>query len=186
VQLTVGAGDIGFATYGGLCLLADCAGAPTEAVLARVPAMSAKLVGLLSEIRVRSPHAAIVLAGYGRQLSPGPNAPGVVHDPICADGVATPAERTDGNRVARALDAGLREAAATARAHGVRVTYVSPYRGDGTLERLFVGASLCEAGEPFYRGLAALAPGQEGEDAVLHLNRSGQAALAKLIRPRVL
>ncbi|HEU5121452.1 MAG TPA: hypothetical protein VFT59_01290 [Candidatus Saccharimonadales bacterium] len=38
---------------------------------------------------------------------------------------------------------------------------------------------------PFYRGFDALAPGQEGSDAILHLNQPGHAALYQLTRHAV-
>jgi lysophospholipase L1-like esterase len=181
VVLTIGANDISFPSYGGLCIVDDCSGDATAAELAQMPALQADLTTLLGTIAHKSPHAQIVLAGYGRQLSPGPNATGVDLDPICGDGVITPAERTDGNKVTFALDTALRSAGAAAKSSGVKVTYVSPYKADGTVQASFAGHSLCEAQAPYYRGLDALAPGQEGEDAVLHLNAAGQAGIAELI-----
>lgn len=181
IILTVGANDISFSSYGGLCIVADCSGDATTAELAQVPALQANLTALLKTVAHKSPHAQIVLAGYGQQLNPGPNATGVDLDPICGDGVITPAERTDGNQVSFALDGALRGASVSARSAGVPVTFVSPFKADGTVQAPFVGHSLCEAGAPYYRGLEALAPGQEGEDAVLHLNAAGQAGIAELI-----
>jgi lysophospholipase L1-like esterase len=181
VILTIGANDISFASYGGLCIVADCSGAPTDAELAQLPAVQADLTTLLSTIAAKSPHAQVVLAGYGRQLNPGPNPAGVQLDPICGDGVITPAERTDGNKVSFGLDTTLRSAGAAARESGVHVTFVSPYKADGTVVSAFDGHSLCESEAPYYRGLEALAPGQEGQDVVLHLNADGQAGIAQLI-----
>jgi len=181
IILTIGANDVAFPAYGGQCIVDDCAGDPTTAELGRFPAMQAHLTTLLTTIAQRSPHARIVLAGYGRQLNPGPNATGVQLDPICADGVITAAERTDGNQVSSTLDAALRSAGAAARSSGVRVTYVSPYRADGTVNASFADHSLCAGQASYYRGLDALAPGQEGGAAVLHLNAAGQAAIAELI-----
>ena len=60
--------------------------------------------------------------------------------------------------------------------------YVSPYQKNSVdLRQSFVGHSLCQEGAPYYRGFDALAPGQEGAEAVLHLNKAGQSALADLI-----
>jgi len=181
VILTIGANDVSFPTYGGLCIVDDCSGDATTAELERIPAMQANLTTLLGTIAHRSPHAQIVLAGYGRQLNPGPNATGVQLDAICADGVITADERTDGNKVSLAIDTALRSAGAAAKSSGVKVTYVSPYKADGTVKASFAGHSLCAAQGPYYRGLDALAPGQEGGAAVLHLNADGQAAIAELI-----
>jgi len=185
VTLTIGANDISFPSYGGLCIVDNCAGDPTTAELAQVPAMQANLTTLLGTIAQKSPHAQIVLAGYGRQLNPGPNATGVQLDPICGDGVITPNERTDGNKVSFALDSALRSASAAAKSSGVKVTFVSPYKSDGTVKAAFDGHSLCEAQTPFYRGLDALAPGQEGGAAVLHMSAAGHAAIAELIECKV-
>jgi lysophospholipase L1-like esterase len=178
VTLTIGANDISFASYGGLCIVSDCSGAPTAGELAQLPAVQSNLSALLATIAAKSPHAQIVLAGYGRQLNPGPNPAGVALDPICGDGVITPAERTDGYQVSFALDTTLRTAAKSSPAH---VKFVSPYQADGSVSAAFAGHSLCEGGAPFYRGLEALAPGQEGQDVVLHLNADGHAALAEQI-----
>jgi lysophospholipase L1-like esterase len=187
VQLTIGASDIEFASYGGLCIQSDCSGAPTDAMLAKLPALTQSLTTALADIHARSPHARIVLAGYGRQLNPGPNPVGAQLDPICGDGVVSAAERLDGNRVSSALDDALRTASRTARARGVNVTFVSPFKDRaGNVLPAFVGHSLCESGAPYYRGLEALAPGQEGPDAVLHLNSAGQSAMADLIAHSVL
>lgn len=172
VFLSIGTGDIDFAGYGGQCVLADCSGAPTQDELAKLPGMGQNLATLLADIKARSPHAHIVLTGYGSQLTDGPNAPDVPLDPICGDGIFTAQERIDGNQVAGALDQTLRR---TARQAGV--TFVSPYR---TPE--FAGHSLCQADAPYYRGFDALAPGQEGLEAVLHLNTTGQRTLADLIQ----
>ena len=181
VTLTIGANDISFPSYGGLCIVDDCSGNATAAELAQVPALQSSLTTLLGTIAYKSPHAQIVLAGYGRQLNPGPNATGVQLDPICADGVITANERTDGNKVSFALDSALRSASTAAKSSGVKVTFVGPYKTDGTVQAAFAGHSLCEAQTPFYRGLDALAPGQEGREAVLHLSAAGQTAIAELI-----
>jgi len=174
VFLSIGTGDIDFAGYGAQCVLADCSGQPTQDELAKLPGMSQNLATLLADIRTRSPHAHVVLTGYGSQLTDGPNAPDVPLDPICGDGIFTPQERIDGNQVAAALDQTLR---GTARQAGA--TFVTPY---GTPE--FAGHSLCQADVPYYRGFEALAPGQEGLEAVLHLNATGQRTLADLIQHR--
>jgi lysophospholipase L1-like esterase len=186
VLLTIGANDLGFATYGGICIQADCAGPTTEAFLARMPAVTQNLVALLSAIEARSPYARVVLSGYGRQLSPDANADSASLDQICSAGVITGQERIDGNRVSSALDSAVRAAVSPARSNGVNVTFVSAYRADGSLSASFAGHSLCQSGASFYRGLDALAPGQEGPEAVLHLNALGQAAMAKLFECEVL
>lgn len=176
VFLSIGTSDIDFAGYGLSCVAGDCAGAPTEAELAELPGMGTKVANLLTEIKSRSPWAKIVLTGYGSQLTGGANAVGVPHDALCDPGFFSSAERVDGNRVARGIDATLR---ATARQ--ANVSYVSPYANSVDLQPEFVGHSLCESGQTYYRGLEALNPGQEGTEAVLHLNKTGQAALTDLV-----
>ncbi|MCX2949188.1 SGNH/GDSL hydrolase family protein [Lentzea sp. NEAU-D7] len=178
VLLTVGTNDVDYATYGGICVQADCTGAPTEAILARLPQMGGNVTALLTEIRKRSPYARVVVVGYGRQVSASDNPPGVALDPICGEGVLTTAERSQGNQVADGIDATLRSAVAEARYQGVNATYASPFSRPGTFE----GHALCESGTPFLRGFDALAPGQEGPEAVFHPNQQGQAALASLVR----
>jgi lysophospholipase L1-like esterase len=178
VLLTVGTNDIDYAAYGGTCIQADCTGAPTDAILAKLPQMGRNVTALLTEIDKRSPNARIVLVGYGRQVSTSDNAPGATLDPICGDGILTTAERQDGNKVADGLDATLRSAATAALRKGVYVTYASPF----SYPDRFNGHALCEAGTPFLRGFDALAPGQEGPEAVFHPNQQGQAALATLVR----
>jgi len=175
VFLSIGTNDIDYAAYGGLCVLGDCSGAATQGELAKLPGMSQNVATLLGDIRARSPRARIVLTGYGSQLTAGENAPGVPLDPICGEGIFTSQERVDGNQVAAGLDQTLRQ---TARQAGA--TYVSPY---GT--PAFEGHSLCQADVPYYRGFDALAPGQEGQEAVLHLNKAGQATLADLIQRKL-
>jgi len=175
VFLSVGTNDIDFAAYGGLCILADCSGPATQDELAKMPGMGQNVATLIGDIKARSPRARIVLTGYGSQLTAGDNAPDVPLDPICDPGIFTSQERIDGNQVAAGLDQTLRQ---TARQAGV--TYVSPY---GTAA--FDGHSLCQAGAPYYRGFDALAPGQEGQEAVLHLNTTGQATLADLIQHKL-
>ena len=121
------------------------------------------------------------MTGYGSQLTAGENAQGVPLDPICDPGFFSSQERVDGNQVASALDATLRR---TARQAGA--TYVSPYlKNSVDLHPAFVGHSLCQTAEPYYRGFDALAPGQEGLEAVLHLNKAGQAAAADLALSKV-
>jgi hypothetical protein len=173
VLLTIGTNDIDYAAYGGTCVQADCTGAPTEAILAKLPQMGRNVSALLTEIRKRSPYARVVLVGYGRQVSTSDNPPGATLDPICGDGILTTAERREGNVVADRLDATLRSAAARR-----GVVFASPFDHP---ER-FNGHALCEAGTPFLRGFDALAPGQEGPEAVFHPNQQGQAALATLVR----
>jgi hypothetical protein len=110
-------------------------------------------------------------------LTAGANPPGVPLDQICEPGFFSSQERVDGNRVVRALDATLRR---TAQQSGA--TFVSPFLSNSVdLHPAFAGRSLCAGTDPYYRGFEALAPGQEGVEAVLHLNRTGQAALADLV-----
>jgi lysophospholipase L1-like esterase len=175
VTLSIGTSDVDFAGYGGLCIQGDCSGPATDALIAKLPGMRQNVERLIAEIKKLSPRARIMLTGYGSQLTSGPNAPDVPLDPICADGIFTPQERVDGNRVARLLDLNLRRAA-----YGSYSLFVSPYINSQRLNPAFVGHSLCEAGAPYYRGFDALAPGQEGPDAVLHLNKPGHAALAAI------
>ncbi|MEU0884390.1 SGNH/GDSL hydrolase family protein [Lentzea sp. NPDC005914] len=178
VLLTIGTNDIDYAAYGGTCIQADCTGAPTEEILAKLPAMGRNVTATLTEIHKRSPYARTILVGYGRQVSTSDNPPGATLDPICGDGILTTEERRDGNKVADGLDATLRSAARTASLKGANVTFASPFAHP---ER-FDGHALCEAGTPFLRGFDALAPGQEGPEAVFHPNQQGQAALATLVR----
>jgi lysophospholipase L1-like esterase len=178
VLLTIGTNDIDYAAYGGMCIQADCTGAPTDAILAKLPQMGRNVTALLAEIDKRSPDAHVIVVGYGRQVSTSDNPPGATLDPICGDGILTTAERLDGNKVADGLDATLRAAVTTAHRKGVFATYASPFSRPGT----FNGHALCEAGTPFLRGFDALAPGQEGPEAVFHPNQQGQAALATLVR----
>jgi lysophospholipase L1-like esterase len=180
VTLTIGGNDIDLAGFGGTCVQADCVGAPADAVLQRLDAMGQDLGKALREIKARSPHAQVVVTGYGRQVAVGENAPDVPLDPICGDGLVTVPERAEGNRIATALDARLR--GVTVAAGG---TYVSEFAVPGTLRPEFAGHSLCAAGTPFYRGFDALAPGQEGLEAVLHLNKAGHAVLAGVIERKL-
>jgi hypothetical protein len=180
VFLSIGTNDIDFAAYGQHCLAADCSGPVSDAQIAKLPGMSTNILSLLIEIEQRSPGARVVMTGYGSQLTAGDNAPGIEHDPICAPNFFSSQERIDGNRVAGALDQTLRRTAWRAGA-----TFVSPYTDEGILHPVFIGHSLCEVGAPYYRGLDALAPGQEGQEAVLHLNRTGQSTLADLVQFRL-
>jgi lysophospholipase L1-like esterase len=181
VFLSVGTSDVDFAGYGLQCIAGDCGGQVTQDQLAKLPAMGQNVATLLGEIKARSPRAEIVMTGYGSQLTSGPNAPDVPLDALCDPGFFSAQERVDGNQVASGIDATLRQAAR--RAH---VTYVSPYLRDSTdLHRNFAGRSLCQSAEPYYRGFDALAPGQEGAEAVLHLNTAGQTALADLVRRKL-
>ncbi len=174
VLLTIGSNDIGYGAYGGLCIQGDCSGAPTQAIAAKLPDLAKNLARLFQDIRNRSPHAKIVLTGYGSQLAAGANADGEL-DPICDATVFSPRERTEGNVLSGQLDKTLRDAATQS-----SITFVSEYTADS-----FAGHSLCQAGTPFYRGFDALAPGQEGPDALLHLNKDGQTALANLVMATV-
>lgn len=178
VLLTVGTNDVDYASYGGTCIQADCTGAPTEAILAKLPQMGRNVTALLTEIDKRSPYARVIVVGYGRQVSTSDNAPGATLDPICGDGILTTAERREGNKVADGLDATLKSAVTAALRKGVYVTYASPFSRPDT----FAGHALCESGTPFLRGFDALAPGQEGPEAVFHPNQQGQTALASLVR----
>ncbi|SER17678.1 GDSL-like Lipase/Acylhydrolase family protein [Lentzea xinjiangensis] len=177
VLLTIGTNDIGYAEYGTTCVLSDCTGAPTEAILAKLPQMGTNVTALLTEIDRRSPDARIVVVGYGRQVSTADNPPGATLDPICGEGFLTTAERVEGNRVTDGIDTTLGAAVAEAASQGVSATYASPFSRPETFE----GHALCEAGTPFLRGFDALAPGQEGLEAVFHPNVQGQTALASLV-----
>ena len=185
VMLSIGTTDVDFAGYGGVCIQADCTGAPTKAILSRLPGMGKALSSLLTDIKARSPHAKIVVTGYGRQVTRGENATDVPLDPICDSQVFSDEERVEGNNVSSALDVTLRLATLAAKAHRVDVQFVSPYTNSVNLQPEFAGHSLCESAPQFYRGFDALAPGQEGPDAVLHLNQPGQAAMADLIQRKV-
>ncbi|MCE7002590.1 SGNH/GDSL hydrolase family protein [Kibdelosporangium philippinense] len=185
VFLTVGANDIALADYGGLCIQAACEGAPTDAVLQRMDALGKSMIGLLSEIGKRSPYAKVVVTGYGRQMIPGENAPNVPLDPICGPGIITTPEREGGSTIATKLDATLRLATVVSRWNRVNSVYVSQFAKPGELTPEFSGHSLCEANVPYYRGFDALAPGQEGPEAVLHLNKPGHATLAALIKRKL-
>lgn len=181
VLLTIGANDIGYAAYGGLCIQADCSGAPTQAIAARLPDLAKNVSQLFKDIHARSPHAKIVLAAYGSQLAAGANADGKL-DPICDAGVFSPQERIEGNVLSGRLDKTLRDTTSQAEQAGVDTAFVSEYSTDSShLNDTFAGHSLCQAGTPYYRGFDALAPGQEGPDAVLHLDKDGQTALAGLV-----
>jgi len=185
VLLTIGTNDIGYAAYGGLCIQGDCSGAPTRAVAAELPDLAKRIGQLFQDIHARSPHAKIVLSAYGSQLSPDANADGKL-DPICDASVFSAQERTDGNALARQLNKTLRDTVVQAEAAGIDAVFVSEYAADSVhLNSTSAGHSLCQAGTPFYRGFDALAPGQEGPDAVLHLNKDGQTALADLIMTQV-
>lgn len=181
VTLTIGGNDIALADFGLACLQGNCTGAATTAILDRISGMTPTLGGLLAEINQRSPRAQIILTGYGRIVTDGPNPPGVTLDPICGAGLLTDPERASGGQIFAALDTALSQAARSAKASGINVRFVSPYQDSATLRPEFAGHSLCESTAPFYRGFDALASGQEGVVAVLHLNRQGHAALADLI-----
>jgi lysophospholipase L1-like esterase len=180
VLLTIGANDVDFDEYGEVCIQADCSGAPGKKVLSALPAMTRDLTAALRGIKARSPRAQIILAGYGQQVAPGANAKGAQLDPICAPEVFSAAERREGALVSKKLDLALRRAAVAAQRRGVNVEYVSPYSGFHGLHPSFAGHSLCDRKPQFYRGFDALAEGQEGPLAVLHLNKAGHAALANL------
>ena len=181
VFLTIGGNDVSFADYAGLCITSDCTGAGAQLVLSQLPAMTTKLTTLLTDIKQRSPRARVVLGGYGRAFAPGANAPDVPLDPICGDGILTLPERAEGATVSKGVDQAIRDGVRAARHRGVNATYASAYNDNGTLRAEFEGHSACQGGTPFYRGLDALAPGQEGPVAVLHPSKAGQAAFAKLL-----
>jgi lysophospholipase L1-like esterase len=184
VTLTIGGNDIGLGEYAGQCLQSDCTGAPFDAVLQRVPALTRNFTMLVKEIKHRSPRATIVVTGYGRQVSPGPTAAGAL-DPICGEGVISAAERKDGARIAKVLDTTLLLNSVVAGFQGTKTAYVSQFASPGELRPEFTGRSQCEDKAPYYRGFDALAPGQEGPEAVLHLNRAGHSVLAGLIATRL-
>jgi len=182
VLLTIGGNDVNFAGYAGLCLQSDCTGAGSQAVLAQLPNLTARLTALLGEVKHRSPRARVVLSGYGRAFAPGANAPDVPLDPICGDGILTLPERAEGASVSKGVDQAVRDGVRAARRQGVNAAYASAYTDNGTLRPEFEGHSACEGGTPFYRGLDALAPGQEGPVAILHPSKAGQAAFATLVK----
>jgi lysophospholipase L1-like esterase len=183
VFLTVGGNDVSFADYAGLCITSDCTGAGAQLVTSQLPALTTKLTALLVEVKHRSPHARIVLGGYGRAFAPDANAPDVPLDPICGDGILTLPERAEGATVSQAVDQAIRDGVRAARHRGVNAAYASAYTDDGTLRPEFEGHSACQAGTPFYRGLEAL--GQEGPVAVLHPSKAGQAAFAVLVERKL-
>jgi lysophospholipase L1-like esterase len=175
VYLSVGTSDIDFAGYGTQCVVGDCSGAVSDAEIAELPGMGQNVAALVADIKARSPRAKVVMTGYGSMLTAGANAPGVTLDQICDPGFFSSQERIDGNRVVSALDATLRRTAQQAGA-----TYASPYLSNSVdLHPSFAGHSLCAGTDPYYRGFEALS--QEGVEAVLHLNKTGQAALADLV-----
>jgi lysophospholipase L1-like esterase len=181
VYLTIGGNDIGFGAYASICLSSDCTGTPTANVINRLPVMGENLRRLMDEIKARSPHARVVLVGYGRPVTPGANAVNPPPaDSICGAQVLTQQERFSAAIVSSGLDVTLRFVADAKKA-----AYVSPFVNSVQLHSSFKGHSLCEAGMPFYRGFDALVPGQEGPDAVLHLNQLGHAALYQLTRSAV-
>jgi lysophospholipase L1-like esterase len=181
VLLTIGGNDVSFADYAGFCIQSDCTGAGAQLVLSQLPAMTTKLTTLLGDVKQRSPRARVVLGGYGRAFAPGANAPDVPLDPICGDGILTLPERAEGATVSRGVDQAIRDGVRAARQRGVNAAYASAYDDNGTLRAEFEGHSACQGGTPFYRGLDALAPGQEGPVAVLHPSKAGQAAFATLL-----
>ncbi|MFB9906722.1 SGNH/GDSL hydrolase family protein [Allokutzneria oryzae] len=180
VMLTLGANDISYAEFGGLCMQGDCSKA-AESVIDQMPGMAKNLFTLFGQIKAKSPKAKIVTVAYGRQLTSGANA-STAQDPVCAPTVFSAEERTEGNKVASALDATLRNTVKTATRHGIDALFVSPYKANSiAIGKEFAGHSQCEAGATYYRGFDALMAGQEGREAVLHLNKDGQAALAGLV-----
>ncbi|WP_168200709.1 SGNH/GDSL hydrolase family protein [Allokutzneria sp. NRRL B-24872] len=180
VLLTLGANDVGYAEFGTLCITGDCS-TSGNTVTDQLPAMSDNLFRLFTEIKAKSPTAKIIAVAYGSQLARGHNSLTAL-DPVCAPLVFTGAERVEGNKVASALDAALRATVAKARESGVDASFVSPYEADSvTVGKAFAGHSQCEAGAPYYRGFDALLPTQEGREAVLHLNKTGQSVLGGLV-----
>ncbi|SDN18993.1 SGNH/GDSL hydrolase family protein [Allokutzneria albata] len=182
VLLTLGANDVSYAEFGAQCIAGDCSKAG-RTVIDQMPAMSKNLLALFGEIKARSPRAKIVTVAYGRQLTRGHNALSLhALDPVCAPVVFTGDERVEGNKVASALDATLRETVKKAKANGIDALFVSPYEADSVaVGKEFAGHSQCEARVPYYRGFDSLLPTQEGKEGVLHLNRAGHAALGKLV-----
>lgn len=195
VFLTVGGNDIGFGDTVKQCLAADCSGAPIDLAISKLDRMSWNLAGLILEIKLRSPHARIVLAGYGQPLSRSANPSGVSVDPICAPEYFSLAEREAGSRLSAKLNHALQEAADRSNWLGRRTTLVSPYVNDNPdapqLQLVFQGRSLCEASvfTQSYRGFDALPPSPVADpaeqDAIVHLNSQGHEVLAKLIQAKV-
>ncbi|SDN23041.1 GDSL-like Lipase/Acylhydrolase family protein [Allokutzneria albata] len=178
VLLTLGANDINYVEFGGLCMQGDCSKAAGP-VLEKLPAMAKNLAKLIGEIKAKSPKAKVVVVGYGRQLTNGANGAAAA-DPICDASVFSAEERTEGSKIVTSLDLTLR---ATAKLTGS--AFVSPLADSVNPTKEFAGHSQCDAAAPYYRGFDALAPGQEGQEAVLHLNKDGQAALGGLVAAKL-
>ncbi|GAA3438655.1 hypothetical protein [Kutzneria kofuensis] len=109
--------------------------------------MAKNLGQVVKDIHSRSPHARIVLSGYGSQLTAGPNASGAELDPICEPEVFSAEERTEGNALASQVDKTLQDTTSQAKADGIDTAFVSEYAADSVhLDDAFAGQSLCEAG----------------------------------------
>ncbi|GAA3998250.1 SGNH/GDSL hydrolase family protein [Allokutzneria multivorans] len=178
VTLTIGANDIGYVEFGGLCMQGDCSNA-SGPVLQKLPAMAKNLTKLIGEIKAKSPKAKVVLVGYGRQLVNGENGAAAA-DPICDASLFSGAERAEGNKIVVGLDLTLR---ATAKLTGS--AFVSPLADSVRPTKEFAGRSQCDSAPSYYRGFDALAPGQEGQEAVLHLSKDGQGALGGLVAAKL-
>jgi hypothetical protein len=185
VTVTIGTSDIDLFDYGAECIQGDCSGPDTQAILAKLPQLSSDMGTLFSEIHSRSPNAEVVVTGYGSQLTSGPNATGAALDPICDPSIFSAEERIQGNEVDFQLDSTLRGAVQQAAQSGINAVYVSPFLASGDISPEFASHSLCESGESFYHGFDELAPGADGQVALLHLTQNGEAALAGLIRSQV-
>ncbi|WP_086821322.1 SGNH/GDSL hydrolase family protein [Allokutzneria sp. NRRL B-24872] len=178
VLLTVGANDIGYVEFGGLCMQGDCSNAAGP-VLEKLPAMGKNLVKLIGEIKAKSPKAKVVVVGYGRQLTNGENGAAAA-DPICDASIFAKEERAEGSKLVTGIDLTLRAAAKLTGS-----TFVSPLADSVRPTKEFAGHSQCDSAATYYRGFDALAPGQEGQEAVLHLNKDGQGALGGLVAAKL-
>jgi lysophospholipase L1-like esterase len=188
VIMSIGGNDVGFGPLVKLCLTSTCSGMPVQTAEASLPLMGVNLVRLLSDIHSRSPHAQIILVGYGQPMTASANGTGAV-DPICGNQYFDQQERKEGAQFSAALDFTLRVSVEVARLQGGDVTFVSPYQSSigrtGTLQSVFAGHSLCDAGGQYYRGFDALAPAPigdpAGQTALLHMNAAGYSTLASLV-----
>ena len=192
ITLFIGGNDVKFGPVAGLCIQSDCTEALQSAQLL-LPTMGVSLVKLFDKIKARSPHARVILFGYGQPVTSGANANVAGLDPICDPSILTSQERSGAAKFAARLDLTLRLAAVTARLRGVDVRFISPFAsswpGSVNLRPEFEGRSLCSTPVPYqaYRGLDALAPpppsgpGDEaGQTAIFHGEELNYHALAQL------
>ncbi|HEX6462448.1 MAG TPA: SGNH/GDSL hydrolase family protein [Candidatus Saccharimonadales bacterium] len=182
VLLTVGANNLQFAKYAGICIFSDCSGAPSAITGALIGPMIVDLSTLLRKIKQLAPQAQVIMVGYGQPVTRNASTPDTA-DRIC--GVFSAAERNtpgklfeinDANDVSAYLDLAL---FGTALAH--HVDYVSPYAKFGTLRSDFADHSLCDTEQSFYHGFDALDPGGDGDIAVIHPKMKWQTLASQLV-----